>query len=249
MTAEAASPPPAPATLYLVPATLGDTAWESYLPREAREIVCGLDCFIVENSKSARAELKRLGYPRPLQTAEMRVLPPPDAAPDERTLDALLDPLLHGRPAGLLSEAGCPGVADPGAMLVRRAHARGIRVRPLVGPSSLLLGLMASGLEGQRFAFHGYLPVAEIERRKAIQDLEAESQRRRQTQIFIETPYRNAALFHSLLQHCRPHTLLCVATHLTLPDEAVATRDIAHWRRSAAPDFARRPTVFLLLAP
>ncbi len=248
MTAEAAGTPDLPAALYLIPSGLGPGAWESFLPRQTRDLACTLDCFIVENAKSARAELKRLGYPGPLQSVAMRVLPPPDAAPDDRVLDALLQPLLAERPVGLLSEAGCPGVADPGAAVVRLAHSRGLRVVPLVGPSSILLALMASGMDGQRFAFHGYLPVPDAQRRKAIQELEAESTRRRQTQIFIETPYRNTALFQSLLQHCRPQTLLCVATDLTLPGEAIATRSINDWRRLPAPDFAKRPTVFLLLA-
>jgi len=236
-------------TLYLIPAGLGDPAWQSTLPAHAREMVCGLDCFIVENAKTARAELRRLGYPRPLQGVDMRVLPEHGTAQDVAAAhQALLQPLLEGRSVGLLSEAGCPAVADPGAAIVRLAHGRGIRVVPLVGASAILLALMASGLNGQRFAFHGYLPVAAVERRTALRELEDESRRRGQTQIFIETPYRNAALYQSLLLDCDPRTLLCVATNLTLTSEAISTRSIGVWRRSEAPMLAKQPTVFLLLA-
>ncbi len=238
-----------PGTLYLIPAGLGDPAWQSTLPSHAREIVCALDCFIVENAKTARAELRRLGYPRPLQGVGMGVLPEHGTAQEIAAAhQALLQPLLEGRSVGLLSEAGCPAVADPGAAMVRLAHARGIRVVPLVGASAILLALMASGLNGQRFAFHGYLPVAAAERRTALRELEEESRRRGQTQIFIETPYRNAALYQSLLQDCDPSTLLCLATNLTLPSEAISTRSIGAWRRREAPALAKQPTVFLLLA-
>lgn len=233
--------------LYLIPAGLGAEApWPAFLPQQVREIACGLDRFVVENAKSARAELKRLDYPRPLQGVTIHALPPPGAPLSDADLDALLAPLSQGQSLGLLSEAGCPAVADPGAALVRRAHERGLRVVPLVGPSSILLALMASGLDGQRFAFHGYLPVPEPARRKAILDLESAAVGRHQTQIFIETPYRNVALLEALLRHCRPATRLCIATQLSLPDESIATRSIEHWRRGPAPDLARRPTVFLL---
>jgi 16S rRNA (cytidine1402-2'-O)-methyltransferase len=164
-------------------------------------------------------------------------------------IERLLAPVLAGNDLGLMSEAGCPGVADPGALLVRRAHELGIPVKPLVGPSSLLLALMASGLDGQRFAFHGYLPQREPERSKRIIELEKESRQKRQTQLFIETPYRNEALFSALLATCQPNTLLCVATDLTLASENTTTRRIADWKcRPASADFARRPTVFLLLS-
>jgi 16S rRNA (cytidine1402-2'-O)-methyltransferase len=147
-----------------------------------------------------------------------------------------------------MSEAGCPAVADPGALLVRRAHERHIVVKPLVGPSSLLLALMASGLDGQRFAFHGYLPAREPERSSRIAELEGESARHQQTQIFIETPYRNHALFNALLLSCRPKTRLCLATDLTSDSEQIATRRIADWKAATPPDLDKRPTVFLLLA-
>jgi 16S rRNA (cytidine1402-2'-O)-methyltransferase len=146
-----------------------------------------------------------------------------------------------------MSEAGCPAVADPGATLVALAQARGIRVVPLVGPSSLLLALMASGLDGQRFAFHGYLPAKSEERARAIRELEKESRARRQTQIFIETPYRNAALYAALLQHAHPETRLCLAADLTLTSEFIQTKRIREWRKTTPPELERRPTVFLML--
>jgi 16S rRNA (cytidine1402-2'-O)-methyltransferase len=163
-------------------------------------------------------------------------------------LDALLTPLRAGHDVGLLSEAGCPAIADPGADLVALAQRENIRVVPLIGPSSLLLALMASGLNGQRFAFHGYLPAKDSERRQALGELELESQKRRQTQLFIETPYRNQAMLDAILQACRPATRLCVATELTQPGESVRTLSIAQWKKETPPDLERRPTVFLLLA-
>lgn len=241
-------------TLYLLPAQLGfdeTGAWTNVLPVLTRETACRLRHFIVENAKTARASLKWLGHPVPLRELAIEQLPEPLRPAD---LDRLLQPLIFGADAGLMSEAGCPGVADPGALLVRRAHEVAIPVRPLVGPSSLLLALMASGLDGQRFAFHGYLPQREPDRSRRIVELEKESRQKQQTQLFIETPYRNRALFDALLASCRPDTLLCVATDLTLPGEHITTRRIAGWRRPASADFTqknpldRRPTVFLLLS-
>ncbi len=233
-----------PGTLYLIPTALGDVPWTAYLPAETHEIACRLTRFIVENAKTARAELKRIEHPLPLRDIAIEQLPEKLAPVDT---ERLLAPLMSGESIGLMSEAGCPGVADPGALLVRRAHELGIAVRPLTGPSSLLLALMASGLEGQRFAFHGYLPVREPERSHRIAELDKESRRLDQTQIFIEAPYRNIALFQALLAACRPETRLCVAADLTLPTETVATRKVADWRRSVVPPLDRRPTVFLLL--
>lgn len=232
-------------TLFLLPTQLGEADWQGVLPAGTRETACRLRHFIVENSKTARASLKWLEHPIPLRELAIEQLPEPLRPAD---VERLLEPPLNGEDLGLMSEAGCPGVADPGALLVRRAHELGIPVKPLVGPSSLLLALMASGLDGQRFAFHGYLPQREPERSKRIQELEKESRQKRQTQLFIETPYRNDALFEALLKACRPDTLLCVATDLTLPGEVIATRRIAAWCRLAKTDFGRRPTVFLLLS-
>ncbi len=231
--------------LWLLPVALGDTPWENCLPATTREAACRLTHFVAENAKTARAELKRIGHPLPLRELAIEQLPDTLTPAD---IERLLAPLLAGHDLGLMSEAGCPAVADPGALLVRRAHELGIAVKPLVGPSSLLLALMGSGLEGQRFAFHGYLPAREPERSRRIVELEGESARNRQTQIFIETPYRNSALFKALLSACRPRTRLCLATDLTLASEQISTRRMADWKNGALPDLDKRPTVFLLLA-
>jgi 16S rRNA (cytidine1402-2'-O)-methyltransferase len=231
--------------LYLHPSALGDAPWDIYLPAASRDIACRLTHFVAENAKTARAELKRLGHPTPLRDLAIEQFPEKPSAAD---IERLLAPLLANHDLGVMSEAGCPGVADPGALLVRRAHAVGIQVRPLVGPSSLLLALMASGLEGQRFAFHGYLPTREPERGKRIVELEKESRDKAQTQIFIETPYRNEVLLKALLTACRAGTRLCLATDLTLATENVTTRTVAEWRRQPPPALDKRPTVFLLLS-
>lgn len=232
-------------TLYLIPVPLGPGAPEAVLPPPVLEHIRPLRHFVVENAKSARAFLKAVGTALPLQELQLGEL-------NEHTradaLERLLEPLLAGNDVGLISEAGCPAVADPGADLVALAQRKGVRVAPLVGPSSLLLALMASGLNGQRFAFHGYLPAKEPERQKSLRDLESESRKRRQTQIFIETPYRNRQMLDSLLQACQPTTRITVATDLTLPGEAILTRTAAQWKKETPPDIERRPTVFLLLA-
>jgi 16S rRNA (cytidine1402-2'-O)-methyltransferase len=230
-------------SLYLLPVPLGDVAPARVLPSEVIERVLVLDAFIAENAKSARAFLKSAGVMRPLTEITIDEI---DSETPAARIETLLAPLLAGRDLGLLSEAGCPGVADPGAGLVRAAHRHGIVVHPMVGPSSLLLGLMASGLNGQSFAFCGYLPVKENERTQRIRELETHSRHLYQTQIFIETPYRNAAMFAALLQVCSPATMLTVARELTLAQEWIGTRTIAEWRSQPAPDLARRPTVFLL---
>jgi len=224
--------------LYLVPAPLGGPAAEA-LSAAAAETVRSLRDFAVENAKSARAFLGALGMPCPIRELSIQEIAG-DAA-------AQLAPLRAGRPLGVLSEAGCPAVADPGAALVAAAHAEGFRVIPLVGPSALLLALMASGLEGQRFAFCGYLPREKQARADRIRALERRSRAERETQIFIETPYRNEALLTALLECCDPATRLCVAADLTLPTEEIITRDVVQWRRQQA-SIGRRPTVFLLQA-
>jgi len=232
-------------TLWLLPVALGDTPWENYLPAATREAACRLTYFVAENAKTARAELKRTRHPVPLRELAIEQLP---ATPTVSDIEHLLAPLRAGHDMGLMSEAGCPAVADPGALLVRRAHELGIIVKPLIGPSSLLLALMASGLDGQRFTFHGYLPTREPARSSRIVELEKESVRLQQTQIFIETPYRNNALLTALLLACRAKTRLCLATDLTLSSEKITTRRIADWKASSPPDLDKRPTVFLLLA-
>ena len=230
-------------TLYLIPSPLGESGLASIVPDEVKQLTAQLDTFIVEHPKTARHFLKQIGTRTPLQQLHISVL-------DEHTQDgqlmALLQPLLEGKDVGLLSEAGCPGVADPGANLVRLAHAQGIRVAPLVGPSSILLALMGSGLNGQRFTFHGYLPIAKDERKKKLVELERESQARDQTQIFIETPYRNLSMLDAVLAACKPESQLCIATDITLSTEIILTRPISQWRRSPPPDIDKKPTVFLL---
>ncbi|HYR06051.1 MAG TPA: SAM-dependent methyltransferase [Gallionella sp.] len=232
-------------TLYLVPCTLGDTPAAQVLPQHVIDIARKLRHFVVEHPKTARQFLATLKPEHPIQLLQFATLNE-HTAPQE--LAGLLAPLLAGEDAGILSEAGCPGIADPGAYLVNLAHRNGIRVVPLVGPSSILLALMASGLNGQCFAFHGYLPIEDAERSKAIAALETESAKRKQTQLFIETPYRNEKIFGALLTQCRPQTLLCVATDLTLPGESIQTRSIAQWKSQPMPQLNKHPSIFLLLA-
>ena len=240
-------------TLYLIPNSLGPGALEGVVPAPVRELTASLDYFIAENAKTARAFLKLVSDTHPLckamQEIEIRELNVKTAS---AAIPALLMPLLAGRHAGLLSEAGVPAVADPGADLVRLAHEKQITVKPLVGPSSLLLALMASGLNGQSFAFHGYLPTDAAQRAQRLKQLEQRSRQEKQTQIFIETPYRNEALLEAMATHCAGSTLVCIATDLTLPDESVRTQTAATWKQQLAvgqsPDIRKKPTVFLLLA-
>ncbi|HRP94912.1 MAG TPA: SAM-dependent methyltransferase [Rhodocyclaceae bacterium] len=231
--------------LILVPVSLGETPWTRFLPQDAQRLASGLRHFVVENPKAARAQLKRIEHPLPLRELDIRTLP---EQPDQAALDELLAPAIAGHDVGLMSDAGCPAVADPGARLVARAHAHELAVRPLVGPSSILLALMASGLNGQSFAFCGYVPVADTQRDAQLRQLETESRRLGRTQIFIETPYRNERLFDALLTTCAPTTRLCVACDLTTDAEWIRTHTIARWRKAARPDVARRPALFLMLA-
>lgn len=232
-------------TLYLIPVPLGAVAPETVLSAAVIERIRPLTHFVVENAKSARAFLKAIDTLHPLQSLHLAEL---DEHTPQEALPRLLDPLKAGNDLGLVSEAGCPAVADPGAGLVALAHEAGIRVVPLVGPSSLLLALMASGLDGQRFAFLGYLPSKAAERTQALRQVEAESRKQRQTQIFIETPYRNRQMLEAILAACQNSTRLCMATDLTLPGESIVTQTIAEWKKRTPPEIERRPTVFLLLA-
>lgn len=247
-----------PGTLYLIPNTLGPTtaapgALAALLPTQVQALTARLDYFVAENAKTARVFLKLVAVDHPLakplqeiEIAELNVNTPPAA------LAQLLAPLLAGRDAGLVSEAGVPAVADPGADLVRLAHQHGIAVRPLVGPSSLLLAVMASGLNGQSFAFNGYLPTDAAQRTKRIGQLEGRSRTEKQTQLLIETPYRNGQMLEALVAGCQPGTLICVATDLSLETESVKTLTAAKWKAALAagkgPDFHKKPTVFLFLA-
>lgn len=231
--------------LYLVPAWLSeDTDPEATVPAGVLERIRALDAFVVEDAKSARRFLSACAHPKPMREIAMRELnehtPPGEVA-------ALLAPALAGRDLGVLSEAGVPAVADPGAALVAAAHAAGVTVVPLPGPSSILLALMASGLEGQRFRFLGYLPAEAAARRAAIAELERQSARHRETQVFIETPYRNEAMLADLLEACRPATRLAVAAGLTGPSEWIRMDRVGGWRARPTP-IGKRPAVFLLLA-
>lgn len=232
-------------TLHLLPVALGDAAPDIWLTAGARDQAARLRHVVAENAKSARAFLKQVGTQHALPDITVNTL---DARTTETDLRRWLAPLLAGEDVGLVSDAGCPAVADPGARLVAMAHTLGLPVRPWVGPSSLLLGLMASGLEGQRFTFHGYAPVPAEQRAGALRDWERESARHDQTQILIETPYRNSAMFDTLRQTLQPDTRLCVARALTTPAEWVRTLSIAQWREHARPELDKLPTVFLFLA-
>jgi 16S rRNA (cytidine1402-2'-O)-methyltransferase len=246
-------------TLYLIPNTLGqiDASQSNVLahiiPETVQAMSAQLHYFVAENAKTTRAYLKTLAQYHPLaktiqemQIAELNVNTP------EAALQSLLSPLLAGHDVGLISEAGVPAVADPGANLVRLAHQHKITVRPLVGPSSLLLALMGSGLNGQSFAFHGYLPTDAAQRAKRIKELEDRSRKEKQTQMLIETPYRNAAMLEALATNCQMQTLICIATDLSLPSESIQTKTAGEWKKllqaSAAPDFHKKPTVFLFLS-
>lgn len=246
--------------LLLVPNTLDfgtgiHVPLDDVLPRTVITRAAGLAYWVAENAKSARALLKRIDaivpLGRALQTIEIHELPrPPKGRASSSPVDLapLLHPALAGHDIGLVSEAGMPAVADPGAALVAAAHDAGIAVQPLVGPSALLLALAASGLNGQSFAFVGYLPVEAAARAVRIRELEAASRLRSQTQIAIETPYRNVALFDALLEQLHPSTLLAVSAALTLPDPFCATRRVSAWRQQRRPPLDRCPAVFLLLA-
>jgi 16S rRNA (cytidine1402-2'-O)-methyltransferase len=243
--------------LYLVPNTLGpiESAEElsSVIPQDVQRITAGIDYFIAENAKSARAFLKHVSTATPLKKPLQEIsIGELNVHTDTSALSGLLRPILDGRNAGLISEAGVPAVADPGANLVRLAHANGVKVKPLVGPSSLLLAVMASGLNGQSFAFNGYLPIDAEQRLKRLKELEKRSRQEKQTQLFIETPYRNTAMLEAMVNACQPGTLICVATDLTLASESVMTQTAAKWKQALSsgkmPNFQKKPTVFLLLA-
>jgi len=234
-------------SLLLLPALLGDAPPERVLPAETLALARATTVFLVENAKSARAFLKRIAHPQPIASLSLTEI---GHSPDPQRLDEWLRPAIEGRDVALLSEAGCPAVADPGAGLVARAHRLGLRVRPLVGPSSLLLALMSAGMSGQRFRFVGYLP----QDRQALGSVIAELERAsggEETQLFIETPYRNERLLQALLDHARGDTQLAVAVDLTTDDERVLSLPVSAWKampEAARPSLARRPAVFALMA-
>jgi 16S rRNA (cytidine1402-2'-O)-methyltransferase len=231
-------------TLYLLPCPIAAGALDQALPEGVLRIARDLSYFLAENAKSARAFLKELGHPRPLRELDIIEI---GHAPHTGSTHGWLEPVLVGRDAALLSEAGAPAVADPGASIVAAAHTLGIRVQPLVGPSALLLALMGSGLNGQSFRFHGYLPVAAAERAARLLELERAS-RHGETQLFIETPYRTGAMFAAILQTCSNSTRLALAVDVTGAAEYIVTRTIGDWRTKSPPPLERMPAVFSLLA-
>lgn len=230
--------------LYLIPSTLGGKAPLEVLPISIKQAIEVIDHYIVENEKTARHFIKSIA-PRKSQPSlhieQLNKFTEPDIIPE------FLDPCFKGHHVGVLSEAGSPAVADPGAEVVRIAHEKNIQVVPLVGPSSLILALMASGLNGQNFCFHGYLPIDTNERKKSLKTLERDSRDKNQTQLFIETPYRNDKLFQDLVKVLSPSTLLCIAADITLPGEYIRTKTIEEWRQETL-DLHKRPAIFLLLA-
>ena len=232
-------------TLHLIPVSLGEAPTSSWLPEDVRATASRLTTYIAENAKTARIFLKQVGTLGPLQDITVHTLSPRTTAGE---ITAWLKAMPPGSEIGLVSEAGCPAVADPGSQVVELAHGMGILVRPWVGPSSILLGLMASGLSGQQFAFHGYAPIDPTERAKTLKQWELQSARHSQTQMLIETPYRNAAMFATLLAALKGDTRLCVARALTTPDEFVMTRAVRDWKKETAPMLDKLPTLFLFLA-
>lgn len=217
-------------TLYLIPVPLGPVSSDACLPPDTLAVARRLAHFVVERPKTARAHLKAMGHPQPIQALQLAEL---DEHTPATAIPQLLAPLRAGHDVGLLSEAGCPAVADPGAALVLAAHREHIPVVPLIGPSSILLALMGSGLGGQRFAFHGYLPAKEPERSHKIRELEKAVRREKATQLFIETPYRSAALLEALAATLAPQTLVSVGADLSLPGQLVLTRSAESWRGQA----------------
>ncbi len=231
-----------PGTLYLIPSTLGPSSIEYSIPSEVVSIINQIDLFVVEKPKTARAFLKQVGYEKPISEAQMAVLDKRSTQDD--AMETFME-LMQGKNLGILSEAGAPGVADPGSILVKIAHENNIKVTPLVGPSSFVLALMASGLNGQGFSFHGYLPINGGERVRKLKELERNARSHKQTQIFMETPYRNEAMFESVLKACHPNTQLCIACDLTLPTEYIKTASVNDWKK-IKPKIHKRPAVFLI---
>jgi 16S rRNA (cytidine1402-2'-O)-methyltransferase len=231
-----------PGSLYLIPVPLGETPVAEVIPGHHVEIINSIGEFIVEDLRTARRNLKIMGLRTEIDSLIFHEL---GKHSDELDYDSYLKTLIQGKPVGLLSDAGCPGVADPGAVIVRMAHEKNIPVVPLTGPSSLLLALMASGSNGQQFTFHGYLPKERGERIRKIRELERNALSLRHTQLFIETPFRNDHMLEDLLTTCRPETLLCIASNLTTPSEFIRTKTVAAWKNQK-PGLHKKPTVFLI---
>lgn len=229
--------------LYLIPVLLGDTSVESVLPTYNKEVILGIHHFVVEDVRSARRFLKKVDQTIDIDSLTFYPLNK-HTSPDD--IAGYLNPLVHGESMGVISEAGCPAVADPGADVVAIAQKKGLKVVPLVGPSSIILSVMASGFNGQSFAFHGYLPIETGERSKKLKMLETRIYNEHQTQLFIETPYRNGKIIDDILHNCRPQTKLCIAAGITCADEYIRTKTIKEWKGERIPDLSKTPCIFLL---
>lgn len=228
-------------TLWLIPTPLGDESTPWLVEHERLELI-NIKHFVVEAEKTARKHLKALGVTTPIRELSLCTL---NEHSKEIELGDLITPLLEGNDVGLISEAGCPAVADPGANLVALAHKHDIPIRPLIGPSSILLGLMASGANGQRFTFNGYLPTDKQERIQKIKSLEQQSLNNDETQIFIETPYRNKQLIEDALRTLKPHTRFCIAANLTLPNQIIISKPVGQWAKEI-PEIHKQPCIFIL---
>ncbi len=229
-------------TLYLIPVPLGENAPNEVLPENVFRLVDLLDIYIVENSKTARKFIKTIQPEKKQSTLRLMEL---NKHTEQHEIKEFINPLLEGKDMGLMSDAGCPGVADPGALIVKLAHEKGIKVVPLVGPSSILLSMMGSGMNGQSFAFNGYLPIDKNDKKNILKNLEKRSFEYKQSQIFIETPYRNNQLIEELINVLHPNTHLCIACDLTLPTEFIQTHPISYWKKNK-PDLHKRPCIFVI---
>lgn len=229
--------------LYLIPVTLGETSHENVLPSYNAQVVGQIRHFVVEEIRTARRFLRRMDREFPIDDCTFYEM---GKHADVSRFSEYLAPIAKGHPVGVISEAGCPAVADPGADVVSLAQKRGIRVVPLVGPSSMILAVMASGLGGQSFAFNGYLPVQDADRAKRLKQLESRAWAEGQTQLFIETPYRNRKMFDTMCASLRPDTRMCIAAGITTPDEWIRTQTIRDWKRTGMPDLGKIPAIFLI---
>jgi 16S rRNA (cytidine1402-2'-O)-methyltransferase len=228
--------------LYLIPTTLGECDPNEVLPQSVKRVLDFIEDYIVENEKTARKFIKSVA-PEKIQ-ANLRLYPL-NKHTEISEYSKMIQPCLEGNNVGLMSEAGCPGVADPGAVIVKLAHEKGIQVVPLVGPSSILLAMMGSGMNGQSFAFNGYLPIDKLDKKTALKNYEKLSFDKNQSQLFIETPYRNNKLVEDLLQTLQPNTHLCIATDLTLSTEYIKTLKVMDWKKTSV-DLHNRPTIFII---
>jgi 16S rRNA (cytidine1402-2'-O)-methyltransferase len=228
--------------LYLIPTRLGDNAPLEVLPISVKKVIELVNHYIVENEKTARNFIKKISPGKSQPSLKIHVL---NKFTQATELGSFLNACEEGKPVGLLSEAGCPAIADPGSDIVKIAHQKGIRVVPLVGPSSILLAMMASGMNGQKFTFNGYLPIDNFERKKALKTLERESFNNNTTQIFIETPYRNNKILDEICKTLQPETNVCVACDITMPTEYIKTQTVKEWKKTKV-DLHKRPTIFIL---